>query len=373
MDDERQVPAPVGDARAASVDDPPPTAGSGGGATAGGLRPPVRLIDVAVVAGVSQKTVSNVVNDYPHVSARTRERVLAAIETLGYRPNLSARNLARGRSGIVALVIPELHNPYFSRLTDLTLREADRLSLAVLIEQTGGVTERERLAISRQRSRLVDGIIMSVSALDAKELAQRTGSTPLVVLGERVFDGSVDHVAGDNVAAARDVTQHLLDEGRRRIAVIGMERALQPGLATLRHAGYVQALEGNDVPFDDRLVLEVPSLTRTCGREAVDRLLESETFDAIVCFNDLLAMGALKSLAAHGVSVPDDVAVAGFDNTEEGEFGTPALTTVDWDTAEIVHRAVEVLHERIDGRRDVPPADILVPHRLIVRESTRTA
>lgn len=346
----------------------PVTARRGRRDAAGGSA--VRLIDVARIAGVSQKTVSNVINDFPYVSATTRSRVLAAIDRLGYKPNLSARNLARGRTGIIALVIPELTNPYFSRLTELALAEAERRSFAVLIEQTGGLRERETQAISNQRSRLVDGIIMSVSALDAQELDERTGSTPLVLLGERIFDGPVDHVVGENVAAARAVTEHLIALGRRRIAVIGMERALEPGLVSLRRKGYMEALAAHDIENDARLIIEVPSLNREAGYAAAQCLIDAGEFDALVCFNDLLAMGAIKALTDRGVSVPDDVAVAGFDNTDEGRYAVPSLTSIDWDVPAIVHNAVERLDARINAGLDSEPTDIVVAHRLIVRSST---
>lgn len=335
------------------------------------LRSAVRLSDVAVVAGVSQKTVSNVINDYPFVSERTRTRVTAAIEKLGYRPNLSARNLARGRTGVMALVLPELSNPYFSQLASLTLDEAERLSLAVLIEQTQGEPGREEAAISQQRTRLVDGIIMSVSSLSGDDLAQRTGTTPLVVLGERIFNGPVDHVAADNVAAARDLTGHLLDVGRRRIAVIGMERALEPGLVTLRRRGHLEALERAGVEPHPELFVEVPALTRECGLEATAHLLASEAeFDAIICLNDLLAIGALKALDDRGVRVPDDVAVAGFDNIRDGLFTSPTLTTVDWDQPQIVKHAIDLLDKRLGRGKDEPSVDLIVEHRIVVRGST---
>lgn len=333
-------------------------------------RSAVRLSDVAAAAGVSQKTVSNVINDYPFVSEQTRSRVTAAIERLGYRPNLSARNLARGRTGVIALVIPELANPYFSQLAELTLEEAERLSTAVLIEQTRGERAREEGAISGQRSRMVDGIIMSVSTLSADDLASRSGTAPLVLLGERVFNGPVDHVAGDNIGAARDLTQHLLDTGRRRIALIGMERALEPGLVSLRRAGYEQALREAGIEVDNELMLEVPSLTREHGADAVSRLLETTTFDAVLCMNDLLAVGALRALNEQRVQVPDQVALAGFDNIREASFTSPSLTTIEWGQPQIVKHAVDLLEQRIGGAGPAEPVDLVVAHRLIEREST---
>src|ERR671921_733346 len=190
------------------------TRGSRGGAS---------LKHVAERAGVSVKTVSNVVNGYRHVTDGTRSRVQQAIEELNYRPDLAARKLRQGRSGVVALALPELDAPYFGELARRLVKQAESRGWTVLIEQTDGEVQREQAVLDGLRGRLIDGLILSPIALGAEELARRRDTVPLVLLGERVYDGPVDHVSIDNVAAARVATDHLIDLGHRRIAAVGVQ------------------------------------------------------------------------------------------------------------------------------------------------------
>jgi DNA-binding LacI/PurR family transcriptional regulator len=181
------------------------------------------LKDVAALAGVSVKTVSNVVNGYVHVSATTRERVQAAIDELGYRPNATARSLRSGRSGVLALAVPELGVPYFAELASLVVDAAATHGYTVLIDQTAGAKDRELVVLGGIRHHLVDGVLFSPLALGVAELRRRTDATPMVLLGERGLRGPTDHVGIDNIRAAREATRHLAERGCRRIAAIGVQ------------------------------------------------------------------------------------------------------------------------------------------------------
>jgi LacI family repressor for deo operon, udp, cdd, tsx, nupC, and nupG len=330
------------------------------------------LRDVAKQAGVSVKTVSNVVNDYEHVTDRTRQRVLRAIEELHYRPNAAARSLRTGRSGLIGLAVPELGIPYFSELAGLVIDAAAEQSWTVLVDQTNGLVERELLVSEGIRSHLLDGLIFSPLAMDAEQLARRQDDTPLVLLGERVFDGPADHVAIDNVAAARDATAHLVSLGRRRIAAIGDQRHVPTGrTAHLRLAGYRQALAEAGLPYDEELVLPADDYHRSDGARSMGRLLElAEPPDAVLCFADLLALGALRTLLAAGHRVPDDVALVGFDDIEDSRFSTPTLTTIRPDKQQIAQLAVSFLLSRSQEGLDAPPREVQAGYELVVREST---
>ncbi|MFL6129854.1 MAG: LacI family DNA-binding transcriptional regulator [Mycobacteriales bacterium] len=330
------------------------------------------LRDVAKLAGVSVKTVSNVVNDYVHVTEGTRERVRLAIEELHYRPNAAARSLRKGRSGLIGLAVPELGIPYFSELAALVIDAAADQSWTVLVDQTDGLVERELLVSEGIRSHLLDGLIFSPLAMDADQLARRQDDTPLVLLGERVFDGPADHVAIDNVAAARDATAHLVALGRRRIAAIGDQRHIPAGrTAHLRLAGYRQALTEAELPFDEALVLPADDYHRSDGAASMVRLLElAEPPDAVLCFADLLALGALRTLLAAGRQLPDDVALVGFDDIEDGRFSTPTLTTIRPDKRQIARLAVSLLLSRVADGPDAPPREVQARYDLVVREST---
>lgn len=330
--------------------------------------------DVAQRAGVSTKTVSNVVRGWPHVSPETRSKVQEALEDLGYRMNLSARTLRSGRSGILALALPWLNSPYFAELTSTVVRVAEEHSWTVLVDQTGGVLEHELAVVAGIRGQLIDGLIFSPHALGAAELGQLSPPCPMVLLGEKVGPGVHDHVAIDNVAAARDVVVHLASLGRTRIAAIGLppQNGVENAPASLRHRGYELGLAAAGKVPDPSLQMSVDVFDRVQGARAMDRLLDlADAPDAVFCFSDLLALGAMHAIHQRGHRIPQDVAVAGFDDIEDGRFSYPTLTTISPDKEQIARIAVERLLSHINsGDTPLRPQSFTPPYRLIVRDST---
>ncbi|MCR6031421.1 LacI family DNA-binding transcriptional regulator [Nocardioides sp. zg-579] len=337
---------------------------------------PVRLKDVAARAGVSVKTVSNVVNGYVHVSGDTRARVQAVLDEMGYRPNVTARNLRAGRVGVIALAVPELDNPYFAELAGHVMEAAEEHGWTVLVDQTDGRAERERDVLAGFRHHLIDGLIMSPFALTAEELAAPADHTvPVVLLGEKVWDGPADHVAIDNVAAARAATEHLLALGRRRVALVGHQvdgPGGDSGVARLRRRGWELALAEAGLQPDEALVGVVGDFGRSHGYAAMAALLDGGARpDAVFCFNDTLALGVLRALVDRGLAVPEDVAVIGVDDVEETRWSVPRLSSVAPDKRAIARTAVAMLAERIgpEGRRPAP-RDVRAGFAVVAREST---
>jgi len=329
--------------------------------------------DVAALAGVSLKTVSNVVNDYPHIKPETRQRVVDAIETLGYRPNLTARGLRSGRTGVISLIIPDLRNAYFAELADSVMRAADAKGLSVIIEQSGADRARELEVLRGSRMQMVDGVLYSALALgeeDAHLLNSIT--TPMVLLGERIFHGPTDHVTMHNTEGARAATAHLISLGRTRIAVVGAHRGEVIGSAGLRLAGYREALAEAGLDYDDRLVGEVGGWYRSGGAEAMRLLLDSGAeFDGLVAFNDSMALGAMRVMQEAGLRIPQDVAVIGYDDIDETRYTLPTLSTIDPGRDEIAEVAVRFLLERIaNPAAPIEPREHLAAYRLVQREST---
>jgi len=326
--------------------------------------------DVARLAGVSVKTVSNVVNDFPHVKVATRERVLAAITELGYRMNFSARNLSRGRTGMITLAVPELRLPYFAELTDEVIVAAAERGYTVLVEQTGGAHEREVEVLRSDRRRMTDGLILSPLGLRSGDAPRLEVDYPLVLLGERALHGDVHHVAMANVAGARAVAEHLLARGRRHIALVGSYDVRGSGAGWLRTRGFLDALAAAGLAHDPARTGEALDWTRATGADAMRRLLSRGVpIDAVFGLNDVLALGAMRVLFEHGLRVPEDVAVAGFDDIEDGRYSRPSLTTVRPGRSEIARVAVGLLVDRLAGVPS-PGAEVVVDHQLIVREST---
>ena len=331
----------------------------------------VSMRDVAARAGVSPRTVSNVVSGYVHVSDDTRRRVQSAIEELRYRPNVSAQSLRQGRTGIIALAVPEIAAPYFAELADLVQQAASSRGVTLLVEQTGASRERENLVLEGYHSNLIDGLVLSPMALTALDLQARAPEIPTVLLGERIgAAGGLLHVTMDNVAAAREATTHLLSLGRRRIAAVGADLSVDNlGPALRRLAGYRDALAQAGLSVAAELEVTTDGWSHRSGYAAVDALLTSGTpVDAMFCCNDVLAMSAIRAVQAHGLRVPEDIAVVGWDDIAEAAYVTPALTTVRPDKAAIAQTAVDRLLALVAGGEPVG-GQVTCGYELVVRES----
>jgi DNA-binding LacI/PurR family transcriptional regulator len=337
-----------------------------------GVGVPATLKDVADRANVSIRTVSNVISGYEHVSEKMRRRVQQAVDELDYRPNLVARTLRTGRTGVLALVVPEIDAPYFSELARDVINAAGELGYRVMIDQTGHDHAREReLLTGGDRTMLFDGILFSplVTKAELSEMAPHS-SIPLVLLGEHSFDGRFDHVAIDNFRAAQDATRHLIDIGRVRIAAIGEQPFESYETPHQRTEGYAAALTEAGLGLDRRMMRPATHYSRADGYEAASELLAlPDRPDAIFCYSDLLAMGALRAAFDARLRVPEDVAIIGIDDIDEGRYSRPTLSTVSLDTPFIAQQAVARIVARIDDP-DTQAEEVVAPHSLIVREST---
>lgn len=330
----------------------------------------VRLQDVADRAGVSMKTVSNVVRGYEHVSPAMRDRVQAAIEELGYRPNLTARRLATGRTGMIALAIPELDQFYFAEIARLIGEEAGRQGYRILVEQTLNDVEAERAVIRDREEGLVDGVIFQPARIDTLEIARLRPETPLVLLGEAARPLTTDHVMIDNTAAAHDGVAMLVRSGRHRIAFLGSVRGDLTESTQLRLLGYQEALLAAGIPLDPALVLATDGFSVDDGVRAIGAAVAAGVrFDAVLCRDDQFAMAALRGLAAAGLRVPQDVAVLGWDDTAIARYSTPALSSVSPDKDALARTALRLLLDRMEGYDGVGRHEI-VAHEIVERDTT---
>jgi LacI family repressor for deo operon, udp, cdd, tsx, nupC, and nupG len=322
--------------------------------------------DVARLAHVSPKTVSNVVNGTAPVSDGMRARVEAAMLELDYVPNLSARALRNGRSGLIALALPDLSTPYSAEMAHHFVVEAGRRRLGVQIEESAGSDEREMKLILKARAHLIDGLVLNPVLL--QNVAARPGQRlpPTVFIGE--VDQQVgDHVWVDNTAATYEITRHLIERGHRRIAIMSVMRS---ETSRLRLKGFRAALQAAGIPRDPMLEIDDGAWFPAGSAAALSRYLERHPLpEAIVCMTDSIAIGAISALWSLGHRVPDDVSVVGYDNVADGEFAVPPLTTVDFDKQAYARAALDLLEARI-ADPDRPIQRITMPHRLVVRGST---
>ncbi|GAA2149553.1 LacI family transcriptional regulator [Glycomyces algeriensis] len=327
----------------------------------------VTMSDVARLAGVSPMTVSNVVNDRVPVSDRARERVLAAIRESGYQVNAAARHLRSGRSGVIGLAVPQIGNAYFGMLAELVIEEARGHGYHVAIEQTGALATGEAAAIDQSRRLQFDGLILS--AVEIESLVPDNGN-PIVLLGQQDLAGRFDHVTVPNEAGTAAATEHLIDQGCQRIAVVTGGDLHRLTMFTRRYNGYRSALENRGIKPDPQLRFTVDALTREGARATGHRIADADLgIDGVVAFNDTTAMGVMRGLQDRGVSVPGDMRVIGFDDVPESAVYIPSLSTVSPDHRWKAAKAVELVVARI-ADPDTPPREFTAPFTVIRREST---
>lgn len=316
------------------------------------------------------RTVSNVVNDFPQVAAATRATVQASIDALGYRPNKVARRLRSGRTGVVGLLIPRLAEHYFAELADAIVTEARQDDLSVVIDQTDGRRDSE---VSPLRQGLEDGLwdgaIVSPLSMTRDDLA-RHADAPLVALGEHGATFDLAWIGTDNVQAAQDATDYLISLGHKQIAVVGHQHGFGGETGSLRTKGYRAAMRSAGLSVRRDWVVAPGGYGRVDGAKAAHQLLAAKVRpDAIFCFNDELAFGVLHALHAEGVSVPDDIAVIGWDDLSDAQFSVPGLTSVSVDRHAVARAALDQLLPQIAGQ-DSSHDHVVIPHRIAIRAST---
>jgi DNA-binding LacI/PurR family transcriptional regulator len=277
------------------------------------------------------------------------------------------------RTGLIALAVPHLEEPYFAELGSRLVRGADERGLAVLIVQSEGDHAREVDVANGVGLPPVDGLIHIPRSLTVADLTRRTAPGPLVLLGEHIQVSPFTHITIDNRAAARTATEHLLTVGYRKIAFIGRRDSRPSDAADRRHAGYLEALDAAGVRIDPALTAQVDAFTSDEGERVAAQVVSSvPDLDGIVCSNDSIALGALAALHAAGRRVPDDVAVIGIDDIRAARFAVPALSTIAPDHEQLVDAAFTELERQLTSPpgADLPVRHVTVGARLVLRAST---
>jgi DNA-binding LacI/PurR family transcriptional regulator len=323
------------------------------------------ILDVAARAGVSKSSVSRVLQGSPLVSDEARAAVLSAIEDLGYRPNAAARTLARRQSHSIGVLVSELHNPFFPMVLDGIDAVAEEHGYTSLVVSGKRRSQTEEHALGRLLELQVDGIVAVTERLSRAVIVEAARSVPLVTLTQTPRIPRVDTVVSDNREGAKLVIDHLVALGHTSIAVIADPRE---HAGAERIEGYQAAMNGHRLARQIRITNAPP--TERGGYDATRELLSAASpVTAIFAGNDLCAFGVLDALAEHGIRVPTDVSVAGYDNTPVAALRTVSLTTVEQFAAEIGAEAMRSVLARVK-RRDRPARHVLVPPRLIERATT---
>lgn len=322
---------------------------------------------MARAADVSKTTVSHVLSGKRPVARPTRARVEAAIEELGYRPDGLARSLRTRRTHTVALVIPDITNPYYPSLAR-GLEDGMAGAYRTFICSTDGDGGREQDFLEEVADRRADGLVLDSFALNAGRIAALVpASIPVVRIGTTVMDDpGYDAVRADDERGAFGATMHLVRKGHRRVAMIQGP----PGAGGKRNEGYLRALDEACLPLDPDLVAS-GEWTRPGGAAAARRLLRLPTPpSAIFCANDLMALGALDAARELGTAVPEEVALVGYDDIEAAAMVLPPLTTVSNPAYETGLLAGILLRERMTGQFQGVPRTVTLPCRVIERATS---
>lgn len=326
----------------------------------------VTLEQVAAHAGVSPSTVSRILNGTAVVSETKKAAVDAAIRELGFRPNPVARGLAGGRTMSIGVVTQRISSPFYGEAlsgVELALEAAGYVPLFV----SGNWNEAdERKAIETLLSRRVDGVIVLAGRLNDEELGQLLEGLPTVVVGRQLSGPRCFSFRFDNRNGARLATEHLLELGHRRIAMLVGDLVHED--AVERRNGYLDALEAAGIAADPQLIVQ-SDYTEAGGLMAINHLLERETpFTAIFSSNDQMAYGAVLGLSRRNLRVPDDVSVVGFDDLLMSRYYMPPLTSVRHSVYEIGAQAAAAMLALLRG--DTPSVNLPDPE-LVSRESSR--
>lgn len=331
----------------------------------------VTLEDIAREFGVSHSTVSRALAGSPLISAKTREQIVRHAEKVGYEVNQVARNLKTRSTKTVGLIVPEVSNPYYPKLTQLIADKVSAAGYALHLHLSGANQTAEAPAVSTLRSHRVDGlmIVTGDNGLVAREqaLALRRGNVPLVVMGWIEDAEELDLVAGDDAEGGYLLATHLLDLGHRNIAVIG-KKAHRGKLDRLY--GFQKTLSEASLGANNMSCLE--AVTETEVDQAVDELLKLPIPPtAIFGYQDSIAALVYRALRVRGIAIPTEMTVVGFDDVDLARHLWPALTTVGGHIEPLADSLVSLLLARIqDSHGEAKPQQILVSPRLIVRESS---
>jgi LacI family fructose operon transcriptional repressor len=325
----------------------------------------VSIKEVAAAAGVSTATVSRVLSNGLHVRPEVRERVLATVERLGYRPNLVARSLRSQQSSTIGLIVSDISNPFFTAISRAVEDTAYEQGFSVLLCNTDENPEKEAIYLNLMHDTAVAGAIMSPTRKTVANFAESNLPLPIVVVDRFISNGDVDTVLLDNVDAAYRLITHLIERGYRRIAALCSE--MSTGLE--RQVGYEKALRAHGLAPKSEYMKYVPPKSEA-GYAATLKMLDvAEPPDALFTINSLIAEGALQAIRERNLTIPDDIALVTFDDTTWSSLVQPPITLIAQPTYEIGKTAAELLIQRIadPGR---PTRQVILKGQLLVRGSS---
>ena len=331
----------------------------------------VTMLDIAKDLHVSVVTVSKVLGNKGKISAATRKRVLRRAKELNYQTNWIARSLVTRRTYTVGLLLPDFTHPFFAEIAKAVAEAVRSHGYHVIISYFEENPELERTEADSLLARQVDGLIIasaqSPERADLFEQMQRR-KVPFILIDRPMPGVHASFVGADNETIGKLATDHLIAQGCRRIAHLCGPGI---GIAADRLLGYRRTLEKHQIEFSPRYLVKA-SYEDGSGYKAMEKLLRAKPApDGVFCYNDPVAIGAMKAIFEAGLNVPNDIAVVGAGNVRYSDMLAIPLTTVDQGPVEIGRRAAELLLEQIESKNKFRPKKVLITPKLVVRQSTQ--
>jgi len=336
----------------------------------------VSLTEISEILGMSKSTVSKALNNYADVSPGTRKKVQDLANELNYKPNIFAQNLRSQESKIIGLLMPEIVHYFFSTIISGVAETAEKYGYSVIVAQTKDDYRNEIKQLELLLDKNVDGILLSLADdtihfNHVKDVINQ--GVPFVLFDRTSKLIDCNKVVIDDVKAAQMATQHLIDIGCKKIAIIRNQLKSQGTID--RHKGFKKALLENGMVYDKSIDFEGQDFSFSAGKIAGNKICERhKDVDGIFALTDLMAIGALEALKEHNIAVPDQVSVIGFSNWFLTQITTPHLSTVNQPGFEIGKTAFNLLYQEIQNKKNnikVPSKTIVIPTKVISRESTK--
>ncbi|WP_420236580.1 LacI family DNA-binding transcriptional regulator [Telmatobacter bradus] len=333
----------------------------------------VRMKDIAKDLGISVITVSKALRNHPDVAKETRERILKRVQELDYQPNMLARSLVTGHSYLIGLVVPGLMHPFFAEIASSLSAVVGRSGYSVILSSSEQDPQLEERQIRHLLARRLDALAVATSGLSTGifEQINRAGM-PYVLIDQELPGLAANFVGMDDVEIGRMATEHLIEQGCRRIAHLKGKNSIT---GIRRYEGYRKALERHGMEYDESLVIACAKTDTdhlSEGAEAMKQLLRlPQRPDALFCYNDSLAIDAMNVISAAGLSIPEEIAVIGCGNLYYDESLRVPLSSIDQNSKSIGEKTAEILLDLIDTKNSAHTRSVILTPQILVRASSQ--
>lgn len=324
--------------------------------------------DVARHAGLSRTTVSRVINNQPYVCEEKRQRVLSSMGDLGYVPNSSARRLRNKKTETIAVLLPRITNPFFSHMMEAMEKKASEWGYQVIVCQTHYSADKEIDYLELLRKKQVDGLIMTSVHNDWTKIEEYLASGPIVLCNENMEEANTAIIHIDQKQAAYDATMHLVEQGCKKLAFLCGNT--ESSITRARRSGFMKALHNRGVAFVEHDSFQ-EAINVDNGREILSIIQEEDPeIDGIFTGSDEVAAGIIYEAIQRGISIPEDLAVVGFDNQTISMLMNPSISTVEQPIVDMANKSVEVLIQHIEQHLRQKREEYVFDHTLQQRNST---